>query len=246
MVTKFRRGMFETNSSSAHVFIATKDDLQLSVNVAKIFREHIVNGVYCLTKNIDDDEVEELYFGRWPFKILMSPHEKLQYACAAYGDEVASALLEIIQSLCPECTAIRFPEETHHEAYLVSTHEQVSARDIEYTHDCNGYPNCYRTEHGLEPVELVERQEKYYGEIDHQSENILDKGLQDTSITIKEFILDPHYIMIIDGDEYDTWGDLKDNKIIDRNTIKYECDLSDVTETYTDNTTEGSTDGKDN
>ena len=86
----------------------------------------------------------------------------------------------------------------------------------------------------------------YHGHIDKNIHDLLVEVLLKNDITAEKFVDDDHYIMIIDGDEYDTWHDLKDNKIIDRNTIKYECDLSDVTETYTDNTTEGSTDGKDN
>lgn len=41
-----------------------------------------------------------------------------------------------------------------------------------------------------------------YGYIDHQSNGLLDKFLNKHNISIEDFIFDPKYIVIIDGDEY--------------------------------------------
>lgn len=44
--------------------------------------------------------------------------------------------------------------------------------------------------------------DNYYGDIDHQSFGMLQGFLKSNNITISEFLLNPKYIIVIDGDEY--------------------------------------------
>ena len=42
------------------------------------------------------------------------------------------------------------------------------------------------------------------------------------NIDLKDFLLNTRYVVIIDGDEYDTWGKLKVSGIIDTDNIQIE------------------------
>lgn len=44
--------------------------------------------------------------------------------------------------------------------------------------------------------------EVYYGDIDHQSYGLLQRFLDNNKITLEEFLLNPKYVVVIDGDEY--------------------------------------------
>lgn len=54
----------------------------------------------------------------------------------------------------------------------------------------------------------------YYGYIDHQSTGLLSDVMSNYNITLKEFITDPRYVIMVDGDEYDVFGDLIRTKFI--------------------------------
>lgn len=44
--------------------------------------------------------------------------------------------------------------------------------------------------------------EVYYGDIDHQSRGLLQRFLDNNKISLEEFLLNPKYVVVIDGDEY--------------------------------------------
>ena len=54
----------------------------------------------------------------------------------------------------------------------------------------------------------------YYGYIDHQSTGLLSDVMSNYNISLKEFITDPRYVIMVDGDEYDVFGDLIRTKFI--------------------------------
>ena len=62
--------------------------------------------------------------------------------------------------------------------------------------------------------------EKYYGEIDHQSYGLLQHFLNKNNISLEEFLFNPKYIVIIDGDEYCEFKTLCNSGIIDKNKIE--------------------------
>lgn len=66
------------------------------------------------------------------------------------------------------------------------------------------------------------KENKYYGNIDHQSSGILQSFLFKENISLEEFLVNPKYIVIIDGDEYCIFEKLKDSGLIKNNTIKKE------------------------
>ena len=48
-----------------------------------------------------------------------------------------------------------------------------------------------------------------YGNIDHQSYGLLDRFLKKHKVTLKEFITNPKYVVVIDGDEHYTFQKYK-------------------------------------
>ena len=61
---------------------------------------------------------------------------------------------------------------------------------------------------------------KYYGEIDHQSSGLLQSFLNKNNISFEEFIFNPKYVVIIDGDEYHEFKKLCNSGIIDKAKIE--------------------------
>ena len=66
------------------------------------------------------------------------------------------------------------------------------------------------------------KENKYYGDIDHQSAGILQSFLFKEDISIEEFLTNSNYIVIIDGDEYCVFDKLKESGLIKSDTIKKE------------------------
>ena len=77
------------------------------------------------------------------------------------------------------------------------------------------FPNDYYSEN---------KDEYYYGSIDHQSDGIGNDFLKDYNISFYDFLSNPKYKVVIDGDEYDTWGDFKRSGIIRLEDIDFEYD----------------------
>ena len=62
----------------------------------------------------------------------------------------------------------------------------------------------------------------FYGDIDHQSAGLLQKFLVSHNLTIKDFLSNGKYIVIITGDEYTIYDDLKDFGLINLDNIEEE------------------------
>lgn len=66
------------------------------------------------------------------------------------------------------------------------------------------------------------KEDKYYGDIDHQSSGVLQGFLFKEDISLEEFLTNSNYIVIIDGDEYCIFEKLKDSGLIKSDTIEKE------------------------
>lgn len=66
------------------------------------------------------------------------------------------------------------------------------------------------------------KEDKYYGDIDHQSIGILQNFLFKEDISLEEFLTNSNYIVIIDGDEYCIFEKLKESGLIKKEIIKKE------------------------
>ena len=64
-----------------------------------------------------------------------------------------------------------------------------------------------------------------YGSVD---EDILTGFLEDEGITLKEFLINKKYVVIVDGDEYCTWNKIKKCGLINNNEICHEYPSNEI------------------
>lgn len=90
---------------------------------------------------------------------------------------------------------------------------------------------CYSRVEGLESIEYPKNQwydpdndsvdEKYYyGNIDHQSDGMLQDFLTANDITLEDFIFNNRYLVIIDGDEYNVFDTIISLPTWNREAVK--------------------------
>lgn len=75
---------------------------------------------------------------------------------------------------------------------------------------------------GIEYVAKGWKDEIHYGYVDHQSSGIVWSYLKKINQDPIDFIFDERKIIIIDGDEYGAWGDMKESGLVDTDNIEYD------------------------
>lgn len=196
-----RRNVFETNSSSMHSIVITKYDI---INKPTDREDDVYLG--------HDGKLviwgSDLEFGRSPFEVLATPERKLHYA-------IASILSNAVYG--------HITEEGNCDDYLSAKLNEFDELAMGLFKSCKGieYPlqtKCNNKEEWEEP---------YLGFVDHDSDTLLSKFLESENITLYEFVSDPKYVVIIDGDEYCVFNSLKDSGLIDTSAvIKEYCNNS--------------------
>ena len=222
MKIQVRSSVFETNSSSQHSIAIVKPEnlkgtmadyygWQLTGSWLKPNAEVAVNDPIVL----GDDSIT---FERWPFRILSTMYEKMQYVIASYGDEEH---FKEISKFCEELTGhplkvpterqwvhyftkgLKYDDEIPEDHYLkYNEYKLDKEKDEYYRLDENG--------NKIYDVESNTIEVPFYGYVDHQSMGLLQNFLEKHKLTWKEFLKDPKYIVIIDGDEYDAWQKMFD------------------------------------
>lgn len=95
---QIRKNVFETNSSSTHSLVLFKhrEERYTHDEMYKELEYHIRDGIY--------KPWDELYFGRYPFRVLTSFQDKLHYAYAnTHGvTEKVNEVTEVLSGLVPE------------------------------------------------------------------------------------------------------------------------------------------------
>ena len=64
-----------------------------------------------------------------------------------------------------------------------------------------------------------DEEKEYHGDIDHQSESLLKSFLKKYDVTLREFLLNKKYVVIIDGDEIDVTDRLLNLSFVDNDRI---------------------------
>ena len=171
-----RNNVFETNSSSSHSIVMTKQDTYLDTVEPSpwAFDE---DGSYRIWNE------EDLEFGRYPFDVLCDWEGRCYYAIASYGD---AEHLEQIEEIC-----------------------RKHVKDFTYFK----MPNRHAWDDDEEDAES-------YGYVDHQSMGLLQAFLKKHNVTLEDFIFNDKYVVIIDGDEYNTFGKLFDSKLINKANVE--------------------------
>lgn len=137
------------------------------------------------------DVCEEARFERYPFKILSSPKDKLRYYVAHYV------------GFRGDKQRLKEVEDLVHEL------TGCPKKDIKLYYEETDYWGSEKTV-------------KSYGwaGINDTGEDVFDY-IEKNSISLKEFILDPRYTVVVDGDEYQEFKKLFHKGIIDLDNIEY-------------------------
>ena len=164
MKLTIRKGMFETNSSSMHSIIITKND-------SNCYEE----GLKCYYGGRLFFSDEDLEFSRSPFQFLNTWRGKVGYAIASYCQE--------------------YKKDDEEAKEFISKLESIIKKHVE----------------DFDHIELPDPEDTWYpfGYVDHQSEGLLQKFLSEENVTLEDFIFTPKYIVVIDGDEYCIFNDMK-------------------------------------
>ena len=178
-----RENTFETNSSSMHSLVITKN--------AKPYTNWEKELYHC-------GDTFELYgccdtyiFERHPFEVLSSPKDKLRYYVAHYiGFKGDKSKIKPVKELIHKLTGCDKKK-------IILTHEDLES---------------WRSN------KIV----KSYGwaGVNDTGENVFDY-IEKNKIPLEEFVLDPRYTVIVDGDEYQEFKKMFLKGFIDLDNIEY-------------------------
>lgn len=214
-----RRNCFESNSSSMHSVVVTKNEEKVTPDNIIWDRNNptIDDGVYiCLDGKWSLQDVDKGY-GRYPFRILTSFEDKFKYSLCEYlGDmyeddprweETISQFYEIAAELIPGFKDFYFHTKDV-DIYLDADGNDIPHCNLIYDgwNEKENRPKyIYKDKDGNKHMAMYD-EDNYIempaiGMIDHQSMGLLKNFLKEKNITLKEFLTNKKYIIVIDGDE---------------------------------------------
>lgn len=217
MKRTIRKGCFETNSSSMHSIVITKEDGNST------FFDYD-SSYQCEDYLIYEDDI---VFGRYPFQILNSIKDKARYAIAsAYRDQdKIQEIINIVKKISGTELKVK---KTHVEKYRnAETKEELYWYEVKWVQDPEDPDSeiaILKSEENVDPekrteIEYTEYRE-WQGGVDHQSSGLLDSFLKEEGITLEEFLTKKKYIVVIDGDEYCEFQNMKNAGIINMDNIE--------------------------
>lgn len=190
MKRTIRRGVFETNSSSMHSIVVTKNDVTnkdyFECYIGCDKKMHLYEG--------------DLEFSRSPFEVLVTAERKFEYAIASFlGDAIYEHLSRNGE-----------PDD-----YLREMMKSFDSLAMSVFDGCKG-------------IEYPKKLNDYsFGYVDHESGRLLQRFLKIEDISLEEFITNPKYIVVIDGDEYCVFNSMKKTGLIREEDIVKEVCNSD-------------------
>jgi hypothetical protein len=202
-----RTGVFETNSSSMHSLVIKKES-------AYFTEDEVRKDIYINKDGLINLYHRDMYFGRSPFQVLTSLKDKALYTlasmCNSKDSECYKEVCDVIQSYIPEFKDfdLEFTSSTHAEKYYTEDDMKQYYGEGNYLKS-----DKYWITWGYD-----------FGSVD---EDILSHFLREENITITEFLKNKRYVVIVDGDEYCIYKDMKKNRLIDTNNIEREYTLGD-------------------
>lgn len=234
-----RKNIFESNSSSSHVIAITKNDSHITLEeltTSEINGEYNCNYVYLGKGKLWLYDIEYGY-GR-EFDILTTFVDKLQYAMCEYlgdlyGDErkfadMMDVFTAIVKDVIPGFKEFDI-RKVEKDIYLDTSGNKIPHNRLKYQfgeYDSNhNWVNHYtyvdadgnEKEAILDDNHILEVEN--IGLIDHQSVGMLTNFIKDKGITLKEFLTNKKYVIIIDSDETTHWPKLKQSGMFDLSTI---------------------------
>ena len=238
-----RKGCFETNSSSAHAVITTKNDAH--INRKKLVWSTSDDSGECLflysdgkwdLRNIGEG------FGRWPFRMLTTFEEKFKYAMCEYlgclyeddpeWQRGYDEFKRIASEEVPGFTDFRISTKEI-DIYVDQDGNDILQKDLHYDHyneeerrseyyyldaEGNKKPAVFNEDYYLEMPNI--------GMIDHQSAGLLKNFLSDKGISLQEFLTNKKYVIVVDGDEYEDFDRYLKAGLINKDFIEEIYDRS--------------------
>ena len=246
MKTVIRRNCFETPSSSQHSIVITKNDTHVDSSTILWCRGY--EGDQSDRVYLDKEGELKLWkidegFGRHPFKLLTSFEDKLEYAMCEYlgslyiddpeWEHYYGEFENIARDVIPGFTGFDIRKKDV-DIYNDQDGNHILCKDLHYggyNADKNIYERYYLDSGGNRKPAVLD-EDSYMetpdiGMIDHQSMGLLRNFLMDQNISLKEFLTNKRYVVVIDGDEYDDWGKLKASGFIDMDFIVSEYTTTD-------------------
>lgn len=187
MKLKIRNSVFETNSSSQHT-------LCLTSNTEEYTPQEIKSGMWISGDGALHLDADELHFGRYPFCILSTFHDKLRYVMAAlvgnnvYSDQLTKGManLKELKRICKE-NIFRF-EDFDFDTLEYSRGEKL---DYGYAQDYGGL-EAFLEKNNVSIEEFLIKK-RYIVIVDGDEYNAWDKlkssGIVNTSIIEKEVVM---------------------------------------------------------
>ena len=216
MKMTIRDGCCETNSSSMHSIVVTKElgnSSFLDYDSSYHFKDYLIR---------EDDIV----FERYPFQILSTIKDKARYAIAsAYKDQnKIQQIIDIVKDATG--TELKVKKTRTEEYRNAETKEEVPWYDVQWIEDPTDPKSevvILKSEIELPPDQWTEIEwrelEEWQGYVDHQSMDLLDGFIKSEGITLKEFLMEKKYLVVIDGDEYCAFDNMKRAGIINTDNI---------------------------
>ena len=223
-----RKECNETNSSSQHCILVTKNDVHIkpeefSSASSDDYSECLwLNDGQWHLRGIED-------YGRWPFMILTTFEEKFKYAlCDFLGyrfpddpeyEKIYYEFQDLAKEIVPGLRSIEC-YRTEFDIYLDEDENEVLRKDLEYAgndeyvyvgKDGKKHKAILDTENYIDAPEI--------GHIDHQSAGVLTNFLKDKGISLKEFLTNKKYAVVIDSDESCDFERYQKSGLIDMNFI---------------------------
>ena len=220
-----RNGVWESNSSSEHVFIYKHDGEIEDVWKTGFFDK---NGKLCLCDKCRGG------FDRGPFEVLHTFTDKLAYAiCDQIGfycpyeekfKEGFKEIEDLVTDIVPGCTGIDVCTEPV-ECYKDEDGNLINLCDLEWEgRDNSGeeiwtYQDEQGKTHRAEFAGFMRLPD--IGGVDHQSSGKLSTFMRKQGITLREFLTDTRYIILIDGDETAIFSTMVELGLINRDKMEY-------------------------
>lgn len=134
------------------------------------------------------------YYGRSPYKVLRTPIDKLRYYVAHYlgACHQLELIPEILKFICSE-TGVE-----EHKILLTIQDDDIDAVDFDEENPELNFGYAGSNDTGEDVFTYIER----------------------NNISLKEFVTNPKYVVIIDGDEYQEFKKLFESNILDANNFE--------------------------
>lgn len=243
-----RRSCFETNSSSQHSIVVTTNDCH--VTAKELTGRDGYNPEYVYVNSHGAINLHEVRDGyeRYPFQILSTFEDKLQYALCEYlgrkyvddpeYDEIFKEFENITKEVIPEFT--HFSIATRDEdVWLTQDGDMIPHKFLIYDGwDAENEREIYtyKDKEGSIHQAILDEENCFeapdIGQIDHQSAGMLKNFLKDRGISLKEFLTNKKYVIIVDGDEYCALDKLVYSGLFNRSAVVDTYNVSDEDLTY--------------